>query len=309
MAVGTVGTVGAVGAVGAAYIVKRTRSREVAPCGSRGNAIHVFSFVGSQVVTSLGAFGQFWVFAWHMAVWLLPDAPRRCTWGRAMPLFYEVGNRTLPVILITGMFVGLVLAVQSYDQLKAAGFEERMGVLVTLSLVKELGPVLAGVMLAGRIGGALTAELGTMHVTEQIDALRVMGVDPIRHLVLPRFLACLLLSPLLTFFCDLIGSIAGWVIAVGLKGIPSEPYWFFIADAVEWWDVATGLIKSIIFGGAIGLIACYKGFDCRPGAEGVGRACTEAFVVSFIAILASDFFIATLMQGLYKTIWGFRSLI
>lgn len=269
----------------------------------------MFSAIGTHTIAALSAFGDFWIFTWRMAVWLLPDVPRWRTWGRTMPLLYEVGNRTLPVILITGMFVGLVLAVQSYDQLRAAGFEQRMGVLVTLSLVKELGPVLAGVMLAGRVGGALTAELGTMHVTEQIDALRVMGVDPIRYLVLPRFIACLCLAPLLTFFCDLIGSIAGWLIAVVLKGIPSEPYWAYIRDAVEWWDVATGFIKSLVFGGSIGLIACYKGFTCRPGAEGVGRACTESFVVSFIVILATDFFIATLMQGLYKTIWGFRPLI
>lgn len=142
--------------------------------------------------------------------WLVPGLVQWRTWVRTMPLFYEVGNRTLPVIMITGTFVGLVLAVQSFDQLRAAGFEEHMGVLVTLSLVQELGPVLAGVMVAGRVGGALTAELGTMRVTEQISALSVMGTDPIQQLVVPRFLACLLLTPLLTLFCDLFGSLAGW---------------------------------------------------------------------------------------------------
>jgi phospholipid/cholesterol/gamma-HCH transport system permease protein len=226
-----------------------------------------------------------------------------------MPLFYEVGNRTLPVIMVTGTFVGLVLAIQSYDQLRAAGFEQRMGVLVTLSLVQELGPVLAGVMVAGRVGGALTAELGTMRVTEQISALRVMGADPIRQLVVPRFLACLLLTPLLTFFCDLCGSLAGWFVAVVLKGIPSSQYWYYIAYSIVKWDVMVGFVKSVVFGGMIALIACFKGFHCRTGAEGVGRACTESFVISFIAILVADFFIGTFLSGLYRGLYGFKSLV
>jgi phospholipid/cholesterol/gamma-HCH transport system permease protein len=244
-----------------------------------------------------------------MLRWLFSGMTRWKNWRLVMPLFFEVGNRTLPVILVTGMFVGLVLAVQSYDQLAAAGFEQRMGVLVNLSLVTELGPVLAGVMLAGRVGGALTAELGTMNVTEQIDALRVMGADPIRHLVVPRFLACLMLSPLLTFFCDVIGALAGWLVAVVLKDVPNEPYWYYVREAIERWDVMVGFVKSVVFGGAIGLIACYKGFYCRAGAEGVGRACTESFVVSFIAILVTDFFLTTFFQGLYKALYGFKSLI
>ncbi|MHC4234209.1 MAG: ABC transporter permease, partial [Planctomycetota bacterium] len=160
-----------------------------------------------------------------------------------------------------------------------------------------------------RVGGALTAELGTMNVTEQIDALRVMGADPVRHLVVPRFLACLLLTPCLTFFCVLVGSLAGWFIAVQLKGVPSEPYWYYTRDAVEKWDLMVGFVKSLTFGGTIGLVSCYKGFHCRQGAAGVGRACTESFVASFIVILAIDFFLATFLQGLYKTLYGFKPLI
>jgi len=271
--------------------------------------MQLFSTVGGKTIQGLDAFGRFWRFAGQTLAFLGTAAPRLRTWQRVMPEFYEVGNRTLPVILITGLFVGLVLAIQSYDQLAAAGFEERMGVLVNLTLVKELGPVLAGVMLAGRVGGALTAELGTMNVTEQIDALRVMGADPIRYLVVPRFLACLLLTPCLTLFCVLTGSAAGWFIAVQLKGVASEPYWYFTKDAVEGWDLMVGLLKSLVFGGSIGLIACFKGFHCRPGAAGVGRACTESFVASFIVILATDFFLATFLQGLYKALYGFKPLI
>ncbi len=271
--------------------------------------MRLITTVGAKTIQSLGAFGQFWIFTARTLRFVATGLPQLKTWRRVMPEFYEVGNRTLPVILITGVFVGLVLAVQSYDQLAAAGFEQQMGVLVNLTLVKELGPVLAGVMLAGRVGGALTAELGTMNVTEQLDALRVMGADPIRHLVVPRFLACLLLTPCLTVFCDLAGSLAGWFIAVQLKGVPSEPYWFHTRHAVEMWDLGVGFIKSLAFGGAIGLIACYKGFHCRQGAAGVGRACTESFVASFIVILAIDFFLATFLLGVYKAIWGFRPLI
>ena len=265
--------------------------------------------LGAKTIEATSAVGRFAIFTWQMIRWVLPGLLQRRTWVRTMPLLYEVGNRTLPVIIITGTFVGLVLAVQSYDQLKAAGFEQRMGVLLSITLVQELGPVLAGIMVAGRVGGALTAELGTMRVTEQISALRVMGADPIKHLVVPRFLACLLLTPLLGFFCDLFGSLAGWFVAVHLKGIPSGPYWWYIEDAIEGWDVGVGIFKSLIFGGLIGLIACYKGFHCKTGAEGVGRACTEAFVASFILILTTDFFLGTFLSGVYRGIWGFKLLL
>ena len=265
--------------------------------------------IGSKTIEWVSAFGRFWLFTWQMMRWLIPGLPRGGTWVRTMPLFYEVGNRTLPVIIITGTFVGLVLAVQSYDQLKAAGFQDRMGVLLTITLVQELGPVLAGIMVAGRVGGALTAQLGTMRVTDQISALSVMGADPIKHLVVPRFLACLLLVPLLTFFCDLFGSLAGWFVAVVLKHIPSTPYWDYIADSIEAWDLGVGFVKSLAFGGAIGLISCYKGFYCRAGAEGVGRACTESFVMSFIVILMTYFFLGTFLSGLYRGLYGFKPLV
>ena len=269
----------------------------------------MISAIGAKTILSVNALGRFAVFTWYMVRWLLPGLVQWRTWVRAMPLCYEVGNRTLPVIMVTGVFVGLVLAVQSYDQLRAAGFEQRMGVLLSITLVQELGPVLAGVMVAGRVGGALTAELGTMRVTDQIAALTVMGADPIRRLVVPRFLACLLLTPLLTFFCDLFGSLAGWFVAVMLKGIPSGPYWWYIEDAIETWDVGVGFVKSLVFGALIGIIACYKGFHCRTGAEGVGRACTESFVACFITILITDFFIGTFLSGIYRGIYGFKSLL
>ncbi len=269
----------------------------------------IITAIGSKTVTVVESFGRFCMFCARTVLWLASGIRRWRNWQLLFPQLYEVGNRSVPVIVVTGTFVGLVLAIQAYDQLDAAGFENRMGVLINLTLVQELGPVLAAVMLAGRVGGALTAELGTMNVTEQLDALRVMGSDPVRYLVVPRFLACMLLAPLLTLFADVCGSLAGMWVAVVLKHGPYEPYAYYTMDAVQMWDLMVGAIKSLVFGGIIGLIACYKGFFCRAGAEGVGRACTEGFVASFVTILVIDFFIATFMQGLYRALYGFKALI
>lgn len=256
----------------------------------------------------LEAFGRFWSFVWRTLTGIGAALASPRALMLLVPQFYEVGCRTVPVILITGSFVGMVLAVQSVDQLKSVGVEDRIGVIINVSVVKELGPVLAAVMLAGRIGGALTAELGTMNVTEQIDALRSMGADPVRHLVVPRFLACTLLAPLLTLYCDIMGALGGAFIAITISSVERGPYWDYTRTALEAYDLVTGLIKAAVFGAAIGLVSCYKGFTCRPGAEGVGKACTEAFVTSFIAILILDFFLAVFMQAYYTANWGFKAL-
>jgi phospholipid/cholesterol/gamma-HCH transport system permease protein len=203
----------------------------------------------------------------------------------------------------------MVLAVQAYDQLAGMGLEEHLGVLINVSVVKELGPVLAAVMLAGRIGGALTAELGTMNVTEQIDAVRSMGTDPIGYLVAPRVLASLLLTPVLIVYADLMGILGGYFVSVIQLGINSRAYWNFSASGVELWDVGIGIIKGFFFGGAIAIISCYKGFTCREGAHGVGRACTEAFVASFISILALDFTLVVIFKAIYTALWPAKSLL
>jgi phospholipid/cholesterol/gamma-HCH transport system permease protein len=222
---------------------------------------------------------------------------------------FEIGTKSVPVIMITGAFVGMTLAVQSYSQLKGVGLQDRMGTLINLAVVKGLGPVLAALMLAGRVGGALTAELGTMHVTEQIDALRAMGTDPIKHLVVPRFLACMLLTPFLTVYADCMGMLGGYVISVWHFGINSEAYWYFSASGVEKWDVFVGLTKGVFFGASIALISCFKGFHCGRGAQGVGRACTEAFVYSFISILILYFAFTVIFKALYETFWELEILI
>lgn len=264
--------------------------------------------VGSRTVTLLEHCGRFAAFFAYAVSFIPLDLASRRAWRRILPQCLEVGTRSVPVVMITGVFVGMVLAVQAYRQFEGAGLGDRLGAVVNMSVVTELGPVLAGVMLAGRVGGALTAELGTMNVTEQLLALRSMGCDPVRFLVTPRFLACLLLTPLLTAYADLMGSFGAWLITIRVYGQDPDAYWENTRTAIELWDVNSGMIKSFFFGGSIGIISCYKGFHCRRGAEGVGQACTEAFVASFIAILALDLVLNLVINGLYEIWYGFKPL-
>ncbi len=264
---------------------------------------------GAAILEGLAALGEFGVFAWRTVYWLVIGSTNPRNYALLLPQFFEVGTRSVPVVLVTGTFVGFVLAAEAIVQLQAVGLGDQIGVLVNLAVVRELGPVLAGTMLAGRVGGALSAELGTMNVTEQIDALRSMGADPIRYLVAPRFLACLLLMPFLTLYCDVMGALGGWFISVKIFGLQSDPYWWYTEMALENWDLFTGLAKSLFFGAAIGLISCYKGFTCGHGAEGVGRACTQSFVSSFIAILMIDFLLILVFRSVYEVVWGVKPLL
>lgn len=233
--------------------------------------------------------------------------------SRYLPLIWNqmnaIGVKSVPVIMVTGAFVGMVLAVNAYDQLAGMGFEERLGVLINIAVVKELGPVLAAVMLAGRVGGALTAELGTMNVTEQISAVRSMGTDPIKYLVMPRVVACLLLTPFLIIYADLLGILGGYFVSVIQLDINSAAYWRYSANYVDFWDISVGITKGFFFGGVIALISCYKGFNCKEGAQGVGEACTEAFVGSFISILVLNFLFALITKAIYDTFWTMQSLL
>ncbi|MHC4616528.1 MAG: MlaE family ABC transporter permease [Planctomycetota bacterium] len=265
--------------------------------------------IGARTIEDIGNLGRFGRFLWRAVA----TSVRSCLSSGTYPLIWTqmniIGVRSVPVIMITGAFVGMTLAVQAYDQLAGMGLEEHLGVLINISVVKELGPVLAAVMLAGRVGGALTAELGTMNVTEQIDAVRSMGTDPIRYLVAPRLLACLLLTPALIIYADLLGVLGGAFVSFFQLGINSRAYWSFSASGVELWDVSIGVAKGFFFGVAIAVISCYKGFTCREGAQGVGQACTEAFVASFISILALDFALAVIFKSIYATFWPIKSLV
>jgi len=211
---------------------------------------------------------------------------------------HKIGVQSLPVVLATGAFLGMVLAIQGYDQLRWYHLETQLGAAVGLSIVKELGPVLAATMLAGRVGSSIAAELGTMRVTEQIDALRALGANPITYLVVPRFLACFLLIPMLTAIGDGIGILGGWLISTQFLGLDSFHFWHRADLAIRAYDIFAGLVKSIFFGGAIALISCHRGFHCGAGAEGVGRAATESFVYSFVAILGLDLILGIVQNSL-----------
>ncbi len=269
----------------------------------------MIGILGAKTLEGVNNIGRFSRFVWQSLISSLRGFTRVNTYPLIWMQMNIIGVRSVPVVMITGAFVGMTLAVQAYDQLAGMGLEEHLGVLINISVVKELGPVLAAVMLAGRIGGALTAELGTMNVTEQIDAIRSMGTDPIRYLVVPRILACLLLTPFLIIYADLMGIIGGYFVSVIQFGINSRAYWSFSASGVELWDVSIGVIKGFFFGVAIAAISCYKGFTCKEGAHGVGQACTEAFVASFISILALDFALAVVFKSIYNTFWPLKSLV
>ena len=270
--------------------------------------VGMFQRIGQTTFDLLEGFGDFCLFTERTLLWITAIF-RPKNLRLLFEQMFDVGVMSVPVIGVTGGFIGMVMAIETYSQFKAIGLETRLGSVIILSVVKQIGPVLAAVMLAGRIGGALTAELGTMNVTEQLDALRVMGADPIRYLVVPRFIACIILTPILTVFSDWTGIMGGWLVSVRFLGIPNGPFWQYAQVGVEMWQINEGLIKAIFFGAAIGLISCYKGFTCGPGASGVGKACTEAFVASFLTIIILNFFFAKLAKDWYITLYGVRSLL
>ena len=265
--------------------------------------------LGKTTTEIVANFGRFSRFAGGTISWAFGGLSQWRNWRLILPQFWEVGTRSLPVVLLTGTFVGMVIAVQTYAHFFSAGLANQLGSIINLSVVRELGPVLAGALLAGRVGGSLTAELGTMRITEQIEALRSMGAEPLRVLAGPRFLACLLMIPFLTIYTDLMGVFGGYFICVDVYGVNAADYWRYSAQIVESWDIFVGLLKSFFFGGAIGLISCYKGFHCARGASGVARACTEGFVLNFIAILVLDLFLAILLGSIYESIWGTVSFV
>ena len=261
------------------------------------NPIHQ---IGKLVIDWIVVLGDLCTFAWSLIGWLFVRLPR----GRVLwPILYEVGVCSVPVVCITGMFIGMVLAVQSYDTLSQMHFQNQIGAVINGTLIKELGPVLAAVMLAGRVGSAMAAQIGTMKVSEQIDALRALGADPIAYLVVPRFLACFLMIPALTMVAEGVGIFGGWFVSTQFYGVSSHYFWNFSDRFVTAFDVVTGLLKSMSFGAAIAVIACQRGFRCGTGAEGVGRAATESFVASFIAILVLDFVLALFSIQLIRLLW------
>ncbi|HLW70638.1 MAG TPA: MlaE family lipid ABC transporter permease subunit [Candidatus Binataceae bacterium] len=206
-----------------------------------------------------------------------------------------IGADSFFLVALIGLFTGMVLGLQGYNTLRRFGSEGALGTVVALVLVRELGPVLAALMIAARAGSAMAAEIGAMQATEQIDALTVMAINPIQYLVSPRVLAGVLSFPLLTVIFDVIGIWGGWLVGVIFLGAPSGPFFNGIAHNLGWHDILTGLVKALVFGLVVMWVCCYKGYFAARMATGVSRATTEAVVLSSVLVLAWDYFLTAIM--------------
>lgn len=246
-----------------------------------------FGNLGKHTIGFLESAGEISILFWESIV---VATSTRLRWKATVEQAYKIGVASLPLVMLTSLFSGMVLALQSSYQLRLFSAEQFTSDLVALSVTRELGPVLTAMMVAGRVGASMAAELGTMKVTEQIDALKALATDPVRYLVVPRFLACISMLVVLTIYSDLIGILGGYSVGVFKLGIGSYKYLNRTFDVLALKDVYTGLIKAFFFGAVISIVSCYYGFKTRGGAEGVGQATTMAVVVSFISIIVFDTF-------------------
>ncbi len=209
-----------------------------------------------------------------------------------------VGVGSLLIVVLTGFFTGGVLALQTSSSLKAFGAVHLTGQLVSLSLIKELGPVLTALMIAGRVGSGIASELGSMVVTEQIDAMRALGTDPTKKLVTPRIVACTTMVPLLTVISDLFGLIGGWLVSFYALRLNSSLYWSTAVRSIDHTNALEGLIKPIFFGFIVGMVGCYFGLRTRGGTRGVGQSTTQSVVTASILVIVSDFFLSKILLEL-----------
>jgi phospholipid/cholesterol/gamma-HCH transport system permease protein len=222
----------------------------------------------------------------------------RISWKAVLYQLYAIGVKSQSVVLLTGAATGMVLAAQTYYQFHQLRLESAVLTVVSIAMSSELGPVLTGLMVGGRVGASLAAELGTMRVTEQIDALRTLATDPVDYLVVPRVLATVIALPLLTAESVSVGIGAAYLLSINYLGVDPaySVHWMVYYTSPE--SVITGIIKAVLFGAFLSMISCYKGLTCREGAEGVGRATTEAVVYSAITILVSNFFLTLVLNRL-----------
>lgn len=207
-----------------------------------------------------------------------------------------IGVGSLTIIILTGFFTGGVLTLQTFPTLKYYGAQWQTGYLIALSLIRELGPVLTALMVTGRVGSAIAAELGSMSVSQQIDAMRALGTDPVRKLVTPRIIALLITLPLLTVIADVVGIVGGGTVALGLYGMSWDSFFISVRDGISTKDILGGIIKPTVFAFIIGTIACYKGLNTEGGTVGVGRSTTRAVVTASIVVIITDFFLARALQ-------------
>ena len=250
------------------------------------------AYIGAAVLALLTALGRIGLFL-GQALGLIFIPPLKIQ--RIIRQMHFIGARSLLVIAMTGIFTGMVLGLQGYYTLTRFGSEAYLGPAVAISLITELGPVLSALMVTGRAGSAIAAEIGIMRITEQIDALEVMALNPIRYLVVPNIVAGLIVMPLLGALFAVIGIYGGYLIGVQLLGVSSGTYFGSMADFVGLTDIRNGLYKSLCFGFLIAFLCCFKGYHTGYGAEGVSKATTEAVVVSSVTILVLDYFLNSVL--------------
>ena len=211
---------------------------------------------------------------------------------------YAVGSLSLVIIVVSGTFIGMVLALQGYTSLVGYGAEASLGPMVALSLLRELGPVVAGLLFAGRAGSALTAEIGLMKATEQISAMEMMGVDPLKRIITPRLWAGFIAMPILALLFSLVGIWGGAYVGINMLGVDEGAYWGNMQASVDFYDdVLMGMIKSLVFGLVVTWIAVYQGFDSTPTSEGISKATTQTVVLASLAVLGLDFVLTAIMLG------------
>lgn len=211
----------------------------------------------------------------------------------------KAGIDSFPIVSLIALFIGIIMALQTAYQMQRLGSEMYIANIVALSLVRELGPVITALVVAGRVGAAIAAEIGSMQVTEQIDALETLATNPVKYLVVPRFLALSIMLPILTLFADIIGIVGGYFICTFKLGVSASMYFNLTFSALMYKDLFTGLFKTVIFGMIIAFVCCYEGFNVEGGAEGVGKATTNAVVASFILIIMADCFFTALFYFIF----------
>lgn len=242
---------------------------------------------GRTVIGLLENVGQVLILL-GQTIYHLPDVKTRLL----LRQMAHLGADSLPIVLLTMLFTGMVMTVQTAHEFVKYGAQSSVGGLVAVAMGRELSPVLTGVVFAGRVGAAITAELGSMKVTEQIDALRVMAVNPVAYLVVPRLLACMIMLPLLVVFADVIGTIGSYLVATAYAGITDFTFFNSIKVFAVPHDILGGLVKAMVFGAIVALIGCHKGLTTAQGAEGVGRATTGSVVLAIILIFISNYFLS-----------------
>lgn len=248
--------------------------------------------LGAWALSAVGRLGNIFTFLAN-ALYFVFAPPFK--FGLLLRQIRFFGNKSMVIILLTGSFTGMVLALQLFYTLRKFGSDALLGPAIALSLIRELGPVLSALMVTGRAGSALTAEIGIMRISEQIDALTAMALNPMRYLIVPNIVAAVIVFPLLAAIFDLIGIYGGYAVAVKLLGMSEGTYFSQIETFVEMKDIRIGLYKSLSFGVIVSWICCYKGFNTGYGAEGVSKATTEAVVLSSVLILIWDYFIGSVL--------------